>query len=479
MVHVTGQSRDQLALIPTTLNEAVSADHPVRVIDGFVDSLDLRGMGFSRVVAEEMGRPSYAPDDLLKLYIYGYVNRVRSSRALEREAKRNVEMMWLVRGLTPAFKTIADFRKDHPKAIVEVCRNFIQFCRELSLVGGTLIAIDGTKIQAVASHKQVITPTNVAKKMAALDGKIAAHLAAMDQADQEEQKDGVAAMDKAAVAEALRVLREKREKAQQHADRLAAQELSQLVLTEPEAKLMRTARHGHQVAYNAQTVVDADNKLIVAFDLINEGNDQRQLHPMAVQAKQALEVEQITAVADAGYSNGEHGQCCENDGITAIVPRHETVNPEGEQYFSRDRFSYDACSDSWQCPAGETLTCREVLHTERKKKYWSNACGGCAFKPQCTPATKRLVVRHFYEDAREAMHQRAARNPAWMKRRREIVEHPYGTIKWMLGYPRFLVKGLKKAKAELALAIMGYNLKRVLNILGVAAVLQALQPLPN
>jgi transposase len=468
MVHVTGRSRDQLALIPTTLNEAVSADHPVRVIDGFVDSLDLKQMGFSGVVAEEMGRPSYAPGDLLKLYIYGYVNRVRSSRALEREARRNVEMMWLVHGLTPAFKTIADFRKDHPKAIVEVCRNFIRFCRELSLVGGTLIAIDGTKIEAVASRKQVITPKNVAKKMAVLDGKIAAHLAAMDQADREEQ---------AAVAEALRVLREKREKAQQHADRLAAQELSQLVLTEPDAKLMRTARHGHQVAYNAQTVVDADNKLIVAFDLINDGNDQRQLHPMAMQGKQALEVEQVTAVADAGYSNGEHGQRCEGDGITAIVPRHETVNPEGKQYFSRDRFSYDAGSDTWQCPAGETLTCREVSHTERKKKYWSTACGGCPLKPQCTQATKRLVVRHFYEDAREAMHQRAARDPAWMKHRREIVEHPYGTIKWLMGYPRFLVKGLKKAKAELALEIMGYNLKRVLNILGVATVLQALQPL--
>jgi hypothetical protein len=184
-------------------------------------------------------------------------------------------------------------------------------------------------------------------------------------------------------------------------------------------------------------------------------------------------------VADAGYSNGEHGQRCEGDGITAIVPRHETVNPEGKQYFSRDRFNYDASSDSWQCPAGETLSCREVSYTEQKRKYWSTACGGCTLKPQCTQASKRLVVRHFYEDAREAMHRRAAGDPAWMKHRREIVEHPYGTIKWLMGYPRFLVKGLKKAKAELALEIMGYNLKRVLNILGVAAVLKALQPLPN
>src|SRR6266851_4854692 len=203
MAHVTGRSRDQLALFPTTLNEAVSCDHPVRVIDAFVDSLDLAAMGFSRVAAEEMGRPPYAPGDLLKLYVYGYVNRVRSSRGLEREAKRNVEVMWLVHSLTPAFKTIADFRKDHPQAIVEVCRNFIRFCRELSLVGGTLIAIDGTKIEAVASRKQVVTPKNVAQKMAVLDGKIAAHLAAMDQADRQEQTDGVAAMDQAAVAEAL------------------------------------------------------------------------------------------------------------------------------------------------------------------------------------------------------------------------------------------------------------------------------------
>jgi transposase len=479
MAHVTGQSRDQLALFPQTLNDALSADHPVRVIDGFVDTLDLAALGFSKVEAEEMGRPPYAPGDLLKLYVYGYVNRVRSSRALEREAQRNVEVMWLIHALTPAFKTIADFRKDHPRAIVEVCRKFIGFCRELSLVGGELIAIDGSKMEAVASRKQVITPKSLAKRMAAIDRKIAAYLAAMDEADREERTQTTVAMDTAAVAKALQDLREKREKAQRQAEHLATQGLSQLVLTEPEAKLMRTARHGHQVAYNAQTVVDAEHKLIVAFELTNEGNDQRQLHPMALQGKQAVDVAQVTAVADAGYSNGEHGQRCEDDGITAIVPRAETVNPEGKQYFSRDRFIYDAASDIWQCPAGETLTCREVSHTEQKKKYWSNACAGCALKPQCTQAAKRLIVRHFHEDAREAMHQRAMSDPVWMEHRRELVEHPYGTMKWLMGYPRFLVRGLKKAKAELALTVMSYNLKRVINILGVPALLQALQPLPS
>jgi transposase len=479
MAHLTGQSRDQLTLFATTLDEAVSADHPVRVIDAFVESLDLAGLGFSRVEAEEMGRPSYAPGDLLRLYVYGYLNRVRSSRALEREANRNVEVMWLLHGLTPAFKTIADFRKDHPRAIVEVCRQLIEFCGKLSLLGGEVVAIDGTKVEAVASHKQAITPKSVEKKIAALDRKIAAHLAGMDEADRDEPPDGAGAMDKAAVAKALQELREKRAKAQQQGEHLEREGLSQQVLTEPEAKLMRTARHSYQVAYNAQTAVDAAHKLIVAFDLINEGNDQRQLHPMAVQAKQALKVDQLTAVADAGYSNGEHGQRCEADGITAIVPRADTVNTEGEQYFSRDRFSYDAASDSWRCPAGETLVCREVSYTEQKKRYWGAPCPGCALKPQCTAASKRKIVRHFHEDARQAMHERAIRDPAWMRLRREVVEHPYGTIKWLMGYPRFLLRGLKKAKAELALEVMSYNLKRVINILGSPAVLHALQPLPG
>ena len=479
MAHMTGQSRDQLALFPTTLNEAVRADHPVRVIDAFVDSLDLGALGFSKVAAEVMGRPPYAPGDLLKLYVYGYLNRVRSSRGLEREVQRNKEVMWLINCLTPAFKTIADFRKDHPKAIVEVCRAFIRFCRDQSLVGGELLAIDGTKVQAVASHKQVITPKSLEKAIAAIDRKITGYLVAMDQADREEQTQATVPMDGTAVVKALKELQERREKMRQQAHQLARQGLSQLVVTEPEAKLMRTAHHGHQVAYNAQTVVDVEHKLIVAFDLTNEGNDQRQLHPMAVQGKEAVGAEQVTVVADAGFSNGEQGQRCEDDEITAIVPRAETVNPEGKQYFSRDQFTYDAGSDTWQCPAGETLACRQVSHTEQKKKYWSNACAGCALKPRCTKADKRLIVRSFYEDAREAMHQRAKSDPVWMKHRRETVEHPYGTMKWLMGYPRFLVSGLKKAKAELALGVLSYNLKRVINILGVPALLEALQPAPS
>ena len=474
MAHVTGQSRYQSTLFPEILDEVVSIDDPVRVIDAFVETLDLTALGFSKVAAEEMGRPPYAPGDLLKLYIYGYLHRVRASRRLEAETRRNVQVMWLINRLTPSFKTIADFRKDHAEAIVKVCRAFIGFCREQSLFGAELLAIDGTKIAAVASRKQVMTPKRIEQMNAAIDRKIADYLASMDEADREEP---AAAGKPADVAAAIEVLKAQKERLQAQAQDMAARGLKQKVMTEPEAKLMRTP-HGHAVAYNAQTAVDAKHKLIAAFDLTNEGNDYGQLHPMAVQGKEAVGADEVTVVADTGYSNGEHGAQCEQDKITAIVPRPETVNPKGTQYFSRHQFSYDRESDNWRCPAGATLSLFKTSHTQKKKEYTSRACGTCALKPQCTKAAQRVIVRDFYEDTREAMHRRASADPIWMKLRRETVEHPFGTMKWLMAHPRFLVKGLKKAKAELALGVLSYNLKRVINILGVPALLQALEPSP-
>jgi transposase len=475
MAHQVGQSREQLVLFAERLDEVVGRDHPVRVIDAFVDSLDLDRLGFSKVVAQATGRPPYRPGDLLKLYLYGYQNQMRSSRRLEAEAGRNLEVMWLTRRLMPAFKTIADFRKDHPRPIIDVCRAFVQFCRGQALVGGAVLVVDGTKINAVASPKQVVTPDSVKRKAEAIDRQIAAYLAQMDAADREEGEPEVQQID---VAGALAALKGRRIQIQQQAEELSERGLSQLVVTEPEAKLMRTASHGYQVAYNAQTVVDAEHKLVVAFDLVNDGNDQRQLHPMARTGQEAAGGEAVTVVADTGYSNGEHGQRCEDDGITAIVPRMETVNPQGKSYFARDRFGYDAASDSWRCPAGETLTCRAVDQKEQKKKYWTHACRGCPLKASCTKSGKRIIVRHFFEDAREAMHQRAMADPSWMRLRRCVVEHPFGTIKWMMGRPRFLLRGLTKAKAELALSVLAYNLKRAINIQGVAKLLTALQPTP-
>ena len=472
MAHVEGQSRFQATLFPEVLDEVVGRDDPVRVIDAFVDTLDLAELGFSKVAAEEMGRPPYAPGDLLKLYIYGYLHRVRASRRLEAETCRNVQVMWLLNRLTPSFKTIADFRKDHAKGIVGVCRAFIRFCREQSLFGAELLAIDGTKIAAVASRKQVMTPKRIAKMNAAIDRKIADYLASMDEADREDRGAEIARVDVAAAVEALKA---QKLRLQRQAEEMAERGLKQLVVTEPEAKLMRTP-HGFAVAYNAQAAVDAEHKLIVAFDLTNEGNDYRQLYPMAVQGKAAVDADEVTVVADTGYSNGEHGALCEQEGITAVVPRAETVNPSGTQYFSRDRFSYDNESDSWRCPAGATLSLYKTSQTQQKKEYTTKACGGCPLKPQCTEAARRVIVRDFYEDAREAMHRRASADPIWMKHRRETAEHPFGTMKWLMAHPRFLVKGLRKAKAELALGVLSYNLKRVINILGVPALLQALQP---
>jgi transposase len=477
MAHVEGQSRYQTTLFPETLDDVIGEDNPVRVIDYFVDKLDLAELGFSKVVAEETGRPPYAPGDLLKLYIYGYLNQVRSSRRLEREARRNFEVMWLVNRLTPAFKTIADFRKDHAVAIVGVSRAFIRFCREQALFGAELLAIDGTKIGAVASRKKVMTPKRIAKETAAIDHKIAAYLTEMDAADRQERSQERSDVPPADMAAAIAALQARRAKLQQEARTLAREGLNQRVTSEPEAKLMRTA-HGHQVAYNAQIAVDAQHHLIAAFDLTNEGNDHQQLHPMAQQGKAAVGADQVTVVADTGYSNGGHGARCEHEQITAVVPRAATVNPEGKDYFSRDQFSYDAASDTWRCPAGQMLTCHMVSEALQQKRYSTNACGSCALKAQCTGAARRYIYRGFYEDSRAAMHQRATADPVWMKRRRELAEHPFGTMKWLMGHPRFLVRGLRKAKAELALTVLGYNLKRVITICGVLPLLQALQESP-
>src|SRR5258708_2533767 len=396
MAHVTGQSRYQSTLFPEVLDEVVSDEDPVRVIDAFVEGLDLEELGFSKVASEETGRPPYAPGDLLKLYIYGYLHRVRASRRLEAETRRNVQVMWLINRLMHAFKTIADFRKDNAEAIVKVCRAFIGFCREQSLFGSELLAIDGTKIGAVGSRKQVMTPKRIEQMNAAIDRKIADYLASMDEADREEPG---AAGKPADVAAAIEALKAQKERLQGQAQDLAARGLKQMVMTEREAKLMRTP-HGHAVAYNAQTAVDAQHKLIVAFDLTNEGNDYRQLYPMAVQAKEAVGADEVTVVADIGYSNGEHGALCEQDGITAIVPRAETVNPNGTQYFSRDRFSYDRETDSWRCPAGATLNLYKTSHTQKKKEYTSGACGTCPLKPQCTKTARRGSDRGVFEETR-------------------------------------------------------------------------------
>ena len=477
MGYVEGVSRYQRQLLAASLDEMVSEDHFVRVIDAFVDGLALADLGFARVAAAETGRPGYHPAALLKLYIYGYSSQMRSSRRLEKETERNIEVQWLIDRLTPCFKTIADFRRDYPEAIVEVCREFTQFCKDLSLTGGEVVAIDGTKVEAVASHKKAFTADGVKKRAAKLDKKIKDYLEAMDEADREESE---SELDPEAVKAALAKLKARRTEVQEQQDVLLQEGVKQRVLGERDARLMKTSRHGYQVAYNAQTAVDGKHGLIVAFAVTSDCNDQQQLQPMAEAAKQVLEVEKLTVVADTGYSNGEQGAACAAAGITAVVPRQQVVNPvdETKSLFTREAFTYDKTSDTWTCPAGVTLRCREVSEAEQIKRYATEACGGCALRARCTTGKYRRITRHFHEDAREAMHQRAAADPSWMDERRKLAEHPFGDMKWMMGRARFLVRGIVKVSAEFGLTVLNFNLKRAITIKSVPVLLDALRARP-
>ena len=462
MSHKRGQSREQATLFPETLDDLVPTEHPVRVVDAFVDSLDLAGLGFSKVVAAGTGCPPYHPGDLLKLYVYGYLNQLRSSRRLERESQRNVEVLWLLNRLSPDFKTIADFRKDNREGVIGACRAFVFFCREQGLFGRELVAIDGTKFRAVASKKAVYTPRRLKKELAQLEKRISEYLSELDEADVREPS----ISNNGKTAKALATLQAERATLQAMAEEMREKGETQQVTSEPEARLMREAGGGKTVAYNVQSAVDGKHKLIASYNVTNEGNDLNQLYPMASAAQSALAVDALTVVADTGYQNGEHGADCEAAGITAVVPKPKPVNPKGN-FFDKSQFTYEAEQDQYRCPAGEVL---KVYKRDRKKKvyhYSTRACEGCALKSQCTPSRRRTVNRTFHADAAERMHERAMEQPALMRQRSCVVEHPFGTMKRMTDNGQFLMRGLENVRAEMGLSVLSYNLKRVINILGV------------
>ena len=475
MRHITGESRYQSTLLPPSLDELVGAEHPVRVINAFIDTQDLKALGFASVELAETGRPSYSPSDLLKLYVYGYLNQVRSSRRLEKECTRNVELMWLLDRVSPCFKTIAAFRSKNAKAIKQVCREFTRFCRDVGLLASRVVAIDGTKLGAVASRSRVLSAKQLAKEEAALEKRIGAYLSALNEADKAEAGQAELSGTAEAIEAALQRLREKKEEVRAQAAHLKAMKVEQQVVGEEEARLMRTA-HGHAVSYNGQIAVDSEHHLIVHAELTNEGNDQCQLQPMAEGAKAALDVDALTVVADTGYSNGEQGHRCVEAGLTPMVPRPRVVNARDEESFTRERFAYDAQTDTYTCPAGERLARKRQSQKDRNAQYWNKqACAGCPLKGRCTKSGYRVIVRSDHEADKEAMHQRAQSDPQWMRLRRSRVEHPFGTIKWLMGTPRFLVRGLEKAGAEFALGVLAYNLKRVIAISGVTMILAQLK----
>jgi len=464
MQHIRGVPRQQTALFPATIEEYVATDHPVRVVDAFVEAVDTAELGFERAVPEATGRPPYDPRDLLKLYLYGYLNQIRSSRRLERECHRNVELMWLLGRLAPDFKTIANFRKDNGEAIRGVCRAFVVFCREQQLFGRELVAIDGSKFQAAASRKRAITAKQAKRAIAEIDEQINEYLNGFDDADDPEHDEPV----DGATASALEALQRRKSELNALVRQMAEQGVHQVVEGEPDAKIMRSGEGSSTIGYNVQTAVDAKHKLIVHHEVVTDGNDHHQLYPMATRAKATLEADILSVVADAGYRNGEQVERCEQEGIETAVPTQRTINPHGH-YFGRDAFTYDEKADTYRCPAGEILTFRTVQNRDRMRMYTTDVCGDCQLRRDCTKGKRRWVSRSFDASASEVSDARFTRER--MNQRRAIVEHPFGTIKRMMGNGRFLTRGLRSVRTETALSVTAYNLLRVINILGVPRML--------
>ncbi|MGY8814282.1 MAG: IS1182 family transposase [Gammaproteobacteria bacterium] len=463
MNHIEGQSRHQSTLFPQTLDDLIPLDHPVRVVDAFVDSLDLGALEFGKVQPAATGRPPYHPGDMLKLYVYGYLNQLRSSRRLERESGRNVELLWLLNRLSPDFKTIANFRKDNRKAIVGVCRAFVHFCREQELFSAELVSIDGSKFRAVASRKAVYTPKRIEPELARIDQRVNTYMTEMDGADINEPE---MSSGEPQTTSALALLQQRRGELQTLASNMTTQGTRQQVVTKPEARLMRQSGGGHAVSYNVQTAADAKHKLIVSHAVTQDGNDLNQLFPMASMAQEALGVERLTVVADAGYQNGKQGAECAALGITAVVPGKKMVNPQGD-YFDKSQFTYEQAQEQYRCPAGEVLTVYKTDKKIRTRYYSTGACETCLLRPQCTRSRRRTLNRHFDAGELEAMNRRAIEQPEIMQERMCLSEHPFGTMKYQMGNSRFMVRGLKNVKGEMASTVLGYNLMRVINIMGV------------
>ena len=474
---VEGEDRRQPALLPSCLDDYVSEDNPARVIDVFVDELDLGSLGFE-VTPASTGRPAYHPATLLKLYVYGYLNRLPSSRRLEREAGRNVELMWLTGKLAPDHKTIANFRKDHGLAIQAACSQFVVLCRQIGLFTQALAAVDGSKFKAVNTRDKNFTATKLMKRMEQVAAHIAGYLADLDTADRQE---GEAAQARAGkLKDKIATLRAQMQALKAMAAQVAASADGQVSLTDPDARSMATSGRGSGiVGYNVQSVVEAEHHLIVAYDVVMTGSDRQQLVAMSAKAKAAMGVESLEMLADRGYFSGEEIVGCEAIGVTPNVPKPQTSNAKAEGRFGKQDFTYLPNQDVYRCPAGALLP-HHMTTVEKGMtlhRYWDLAsCRACALKPQCTTSLNRRISRWEHEAVLDAMQRRLDLAPtSMMKLRRRIVEHPFGTIKAWMGHTHFLMKRLKNVKTEISLHVLAYNLKRVIQILGPRLLIAAIR----
>jgi transposase len=467
MRHIQGEDRHQRTLLPDALEDFVDAENPVRVIDAYINSLDMADLGFNHAVTKETGRKPYDPADLLKLYVYGYLNKVAATRRLEVECHRNLEVIWLMSRLRPDHKTIADFRKDNSKAIRATCSTFIQFCRAANLLSGRLVAIDGSKFKAAASKDQMLTRKQLKRDQRELEQKVQRYLERLDQFDSEEPE---IELERSQVESALNRLVDKAQRLEQREKAMDELGCNQHCATEPEARLVRSGRDGMIVGYNVQSAVDADTGLIVHHDVTNETGDSLQLQPMAERAKAELGVEKLEVLADAGYSNGEQQAGCEEMGITATVPRRLETSSYPERYQKSD-FVYDKTSNSYRCPAGEVLHyCRE---DKRRKlyEYRRSGCNQCPLQPNCTTADRRTITRNKYEETFERSEARLQADPTLMTQRMAIAERPFAMLKRAMSLRRFSCHGMTAAKTEISLGILSFNLQRITNRMGVPKML--------
>jgi transposase len=447
------------------------------VIDAFVDALDLGELGFDGVIPEATGRPSYHPSLLLKLYIYGYLNRVQSSRRLEREAGRNVEVMWLLGRLVPDHKTIADFRKDNGPALRKVCARFVELCREMGLLTTASIAIDGSKFKAVNNRDKNFTRAKVERRRAQLEESVARYLSQLDTADWQEPTEALEAK-ATRLKEKLENLAEEMAKLAAYEKRMLASPDQQISLTDPDSRSMATSGRGSGVVgYNVQVAVETEHHLIVTHEVTNTGSDRAQLANIAKQAKAVLQTDKLEAVADRGYFNSPEILACHEAGITVTLPKPLTSGAKSDGRFGKQDFVYIAEEDIYRCPAGERLPYRYTNEEGGKvlRRYWSNVCPKCPIKSHCTTGPERRIARWEHEHLLEAVQRRLDENPQAMRQRRETVEHPFGTIKARMGATHFLTKTLPKVAAEMALSVLAYNLTRVMNIVGIKPLMAAIQ----
>ena len=474
---VSGVDRGQSTLLPECLDDFIDESNPVRVIDAFVDALDLGELGFDGVIPEATGRPSYHPSLLLKLYIYGYLNRVQSSRRLEREAGRNVEVMWLLGRLVPDHKTIADFRKDNGPALRKVCARFVELCREMGLLTAASIAIDGSKFKAVNNRDKNFTRAKVERRRAQLEESVARYLSQLDTADRQEPTEALEAK-ATRLKEKLAKLTEEMAKLAAYEKRMLASPDQQISLTDPDSRSMATSGRGSGVVgYNVQVAVETEHHLIVTHEVTNTGSDRSQLANIAKQAKAVLQTDKLEAVADRGYFNSPEILACHEAGITVTLPKPLTSGAKSDGRFGKQDFVYIAEEDVYRCPAGERLPYRYTNEEGGKvlRRYWTNICPKCPIKSHCTTGPERRIARWEHEHLLEAVQRRLDENPQAMRQRRETVEHPFGTIKARMGATHFLTKTLPKVAAEMALSVLAYNLTRVMNIVGIKPLMAAIQ----